>query len=95
VSELESTEETQDPRHPKYLLDVVGDNGDVVAKIDIYDVVAMIKKKTGVDMPHCVFHAFKKMALGGFRGHKDQDQDIKEAIVSLQCFLRQKERGLL
>lgn len=85
----------EDPRHPKYLLDVTDENGNVVTKIDIYGIVAMLKNKTGQDMHHCIFHAFKKLALGGFRGHKDQEQDIREAIVSLQCFLWYKERGLV
>lgn len=47
--------------------------------IDVYDVLDAFK----VDNP-AVQHAIKKMLCAGQRGYKDYEQDIDEAIASLE-----------
>lgn len=47
--------------------------------IDLYDIAAAYGV-TG----HAEFHALKKIIMAGNRGYKDRDQDLAEAIVSIE-----------
>jgi hypothetical protein len=59
-------------------------------KIDIYRVAELWEVTN-----HCLFHALKKTLVAGKRGAKDAEQDVAEAIASLQRWqeMRKEERG--
>lgn len=58
------------------------------ATLDLYD----IAEAYGIDS-HRIFHAVKKLILAGRRGHKDREQDLREAIVSIQSELQKMKGG--
>lgn len=49
--------------------------------VDVYRVLKLF----GVTDP-CIQHAVKKLLCAGYRGNKDMEQDVQEAIDSLQRF---------
>jgi len=49
------------------------------AQVDVYDVL----KGFNVTCP-AMQHAIKKMLCSGLRGHKDTEQDKREAIASIE-----------
>jgi hypothetical protein len=59
-------------------------------KIDIYRVAELWEVTN-----HCLFHALKKTLVAGKRGAKNAEQDVAEAIASLQRWqeMRKEERG--
>lgn len=56
--------------------------------LDLYDVA----EAWGVDS-HRIFHAVKKLVMAGRRGHKGREQDLREAIVSIESELRKMKGG--
>lgn len=56
--------------------------------IDLYDVA----EAYGIDS-HRIFHAVKKLVMAGRRGHKDREQDLREAIVSIESELKKMKGG--
>lgn len=58
------------------------------ATLDLYD----IAEAYGLDS-HRIFHAVKKLILAGRRGHKDCEQDLREAIVSIESELQKMKGG--
>ncbi len=56
--------------------------------LDLYD----LAEAYGIES-HRVFHAVKKLILAGRRGHKDREQDLREAIVSIESELRKMKGG--
>lgn len=52
-----------------------------VSKLDIIDVYRVLKLWNVTDPT--IQHAIKKLLASGERGHKDEGQDIKEAVDSL------------
>lgn len=56
--------------------------------LDIYDVAEAYE----IDS-HRVFHAVKKLVLAGRRGHEDREQDLREAIVSIESELKKTKGG--
>ena len=59
------------------------------ATLDLYDVA----EAYGIDS-HRIFHAVKKLVMAGRRGHKDREQDLREAIVSIESELRKMKGGV-
>ena len=57
--------------------------------LDLYD----IAEAYGLDS-HRIFHAVKKLVMAGRRGHKDREQDLREAIVSIESELRKMKGGV-
>lgn len=66
--------------HPHYFKDV-----SKLREIDVYRVLKLFE----VDDP-CIQHAIKKLLKAGKRGAKDAEQDIREAIDSLNRCLQMK-----
>jgi hypothetical protein len=58
--------------------------------IDVYRVLQLFE----VTDP-CIQHAIKKLLVGGKRGVKDVQKDIKEAIVSLERWQEMREEEKL
>ena len=56
--------------------------------LDLYD----IAEAYGIDS-HRVFHAVKKLVMAGRRGHKGREQDLREAIVSIESELKKMKGG--
>jgi hypothetical protein len=56
--------------------------------LDLYD----LAEAYGIDS-HRVFHAVKKLVMAGRRGHKDREQDLREAIVSIESELQKMKGG--
>ena len=57
--------------------------------LDLYDVA----EAWGIDS-HRIFHAVKKLVMAGRRGHKDREQDLREAIVSIESELMKMKGGV-
>lgn len=58
------------------------------ATFDLYDVA----EAYGLES-HRIFHAVKKLVMAGRRGHKDREQDLREAIVSIESELQKMKGG--
>ena len=58
------------------------------ATLDLYDVA----EAYGLES-HRIFHAVKKLVMAGRRGHKDREQDLREAIVSIESELQKMKGG--
>ena len=56
--------------------------------LDLYDIAGA----WDIDS-HRIFHAVKKLIMAGRRGHKDREQDLREAIVSIESELRKMKGG--
>ena len=56
--------------------------------LDLYDLADAYGIKS-----HRIFHALKKLIMAGRRGHKDREQDLREAIVSIESELRKMKGG--
>lgn len=63
-----------EPKHSHYKKNVAG-----LSMIDVYRVLDLF----GVTDP-CIQHACKKLLVTGNRGHKNTDQDIQDAIDTLE-----------
>lgn len=59
---------------------------DGVEYVDVYRVLEMFD----VTNPS-IAHAIKKLLVAGGRGHKDQEKDVNEAIVSLYRWLEMRK----
>lgn len=68
-------------KHSHYFKDV-----SALTHVDVYRVLALF----GVTDP-CVQHAIKKLLVSGERGAKDADQDIREAMDSLERYVAMRE----
>lgn len=56
--------------------------------IDVYDVLELYNVKS-----HAVGHAIKKLLMPGRRGSKDEHQDLKEAVASINRAIQSLERN--